>query len=354
MTMDDSAESLALPAPRRRRSRAPRLPFGGAIAWVLAGVALVCAGAVWWWSGHGTATGPATGAGSAAASGQSRGTTGRRFGGTGAAQPVSVQPVRRQDIRVSGIGSMEASNTAVVHAQVSGVLRSLNFKEGEQVRAGQTLAQIDPRAFAASLARAECALARYKAQLEGARVDLTRYRDLLAKDAIARQQVDTQEALVHQLEGTVRADQGNVDSARLQLSYARVTAPINGRVGLKQVDLGNVVQPADTNGIASITQTRPIAMVCAVPAAHVPLITERLRANATVTVEAWDRSGKVRLAIGRVSSIDNAIDPSTDTIKVKALFPNDDDALFPNQAVSVVCCHAASTVCCWPSGPFPA
>jgi multidrug efflux system membrane fusion protein len=309
--------------------------------WILV-LVLLLAGAVglWWWKarGAGAALGAASQAGSAPLGPQAGGAGGRRFGGANPVQPVSVQAVRRQDIRVtvSAIGSIAASNTAIVHAQISGVLQGLNFKEGQQVRAGQLLAQIDPRAFQAALSQAEGALARDKAQLDNARIDLERYRGLLAKDAIPKQQLDTQLALVRQLEGTVKADQGTVDSARLQLSYTRVTAPITGRVGLKQADLGNVVQPADANGIVSITQTRPIAMVFAVPAVHVPLITTRLRANETIPVEAWDRGGKTLLAVGRVASVDNAIDPTTDTIKVKALFPNSDDALFPNQAVGVV------------------
>ena len=245
--------------------------------------------------------------------------------------------MRQQDIRVTvnAIGSIIASNTAIVHAQVSGVLQRIEFKEGQQVKAGQLLAQIDPRAFQAALAQAEGALARDKAQLEGGRLDLERYRDLLTKDAIPKQQLDSQVALVGQLEGTVKADQGAVDNARLQLSYTRVTAPIAGRVGLKQVDLGNVVQAGDVNGVVIIAQTQPIAMTFAVPAANVPLIAARLKSNQPLPVEVWDRSGKKRLALGRVATLDNAIDPSTDTIKVKAMFANTDDTLFPNQAVSV-------------------
>jgi membrane fusion protein, multidrug efflux system len=252
-------------------------------------------------------------------------------------QPVSVQRVRRQDLRVmvGAIGTITASNTATVHAQVSGVLQALNFKEGQQVKSGQVLAQIDPRAFQAALGQAEGTLARDKAQLDNARVDLVRYRDLFAKDAVAKQTLDTQEALVRQLEGTVKGDQAAVDSARLQLSYTRVTAPITGRAGLKQADLGNVVQTGDTNGIVTITQTRPIALVFSVPAANLPQISAKLRDNEPLPVEAWDRSGSARLAVGRVATIDNAIDVTTDTIKLKALFDNTDDALYPNQSVSV-------------------
>ena len=339
--MKNDIETLnALPPPEQQAAAARRKRPFRALPWIIVtGLALASAGAFWWWKTQAAGTpGAAPRPGRRRARWRPGRAAGRRrFGGANQVQPVSVQVARRQDIRVSvnAIGSIAASNTAIVHAQVSGVLQSLQFKEGQQVRAGQLLAQIDPRAFQATLAQAEGALARDKAQLDGARVDLARYRDLMAKDAIPRQQLDTQAALVAQLEGAVKADQGNVDSARLQLSHTRVTAPIAGRVGLKQVDLGNVVQPGDANGLVVITQTRPIALVFAVPAAHVPQLTRNLRAGETIPVEAWDRGGKTQLAVGRVETVDNAIDPSTDTIKVKALFPNADDALFPNQAVSV-------------------
>ena len=236
---------------------------------------------------------------------------------------------------VNAIGSLTASNTAVVRAQVSGVLQSIQFQEGQQVKAGQILAQIDPRAFAATAAQAEGALARDTAQLENAKVDLARYKDLIAKDAAPKQQFDTQQALVRQLEGTVKVDQGALASAQLQLSYTKVVAPISGRVGLKQADLGNVVQPSDANGLVSIAQTRPIALVFSVPASQVPLLQARLAAKQALVVQAWDKGGSKQLATGRVSTIDNAIDASTDNIKVKAVFPNTDDALFPNQSVGV-------------------
>ena len=325
-------------AAQARRGRTPcrlapsrRDQSGRARTWLLALAVCVAAGLGYWqWK----LRAPGADGGAPAAAGSSTGP--RRFGG-GAAQPVSVELVRRQDVRVSvsAIGSIAAYNTAVVRAQVSGVLQRLAFTEGQQVKAGQLLAQIDPRSYQASLGQAQGTLARDRAQLENARVDLARYQDLLAKDAVARQQLDTQLALVRQLEGTVRADQAAVDSAQLQLSYTRVTAPIAGRVGLKQADLGNIVQPSDANGIVSITQTRPVALVFSVPSAHVPAISARLGKNERLPVEAWDRGGAARLAVGRVATIDNAIDMATDTIRVKALFPNDDDALYPNQAVSV-------------------
>lgn len=316
---------------------------GRATPWVLGLLVLaVAAGGWWWWKGRGAdgATGgPASAAsGPGGAGGPGGGGPGR--GGRFAAnrvQPVSVMPARLQDIRhtAAAIGTISASNTAVVRAQVSGVLQQIHFTEGQQVKAGQTLAQIDPRAFQAALGQAEGQLARDKATLDNARIDLTRYQDLLAKDAIARQQVDTQQATVNQLVGTVKADQAAVDSARLQVTYSRVQAPISGRVGLKQADIGNVVQTGDTNGIVSITQTRPIALTFAVPSALLPQVSAGLKGKTAMTVEAWSRDGKTRLATGKLATADNAIDITTDTIKLKALFPNDDDALFPNQSVSV-------------------
>ncbi|MFZ6765544.1 MdtA/MuxA family multidrug efflux RND transporter periplasmic adaptor subunit [Undibacterium sp. Di26W] len=297
-------------------------------------VAVIGAGGIWWWKSRPETTADAA---SATAKSPAGNAGGRRFGGANTIQPVSIQTVRKQDIKVmvNAIGSVTASNTAIVHAQVNGVLQRLHFIEGQQVSAGQLLAQIDPRAYEATLGQAEGALARDKAQLDNANIDLARYRDLLAKDAVPKQQLDTQQALVHQLEGTVKVDQATVASARLQLSYTRVLAPTAGRVGLKQVDIGNVVQASDANGIVIINQTRPVTLVFAVPSANVPLITARLRSNTAMTVNAWDRGGKRLLATGRVATVDNAIDTTTDTIKVKAVFANADDALFPNQAVSV-------------------
>ena len=324
----------------------PRQQQGRATPWILGVVVLsIAAGGWWWWKGRGadgTAGGPASAASGPAGAGGPGvpGGGGAGRGGRFAAnrvQPVSVMPARLQDIRhtAAAIGTITASNTAVVRAQVSGVLQQIHFTEGQQVKAGQTLAQIDPRAFQAALGQAEGQLARDKATLDNARIDLTRYQDLLAKDAIARQQVDTQQATVNQLTGTVKADQAAVDSARLQVTYSRVLAPISGRVGLKQADIGNVVQTGDTNGIVSITQTRPIALTFAVPSALLPQVSAGLKGTTSMTVEAWSRDGKTRLATGKLATADNAIDIATDTIKLKALFPNDDDALYPNQSVSV-------------------
>lgn len=338
--------TLADTAAGSSRSLRARGQSGKAAPWILAVVVLAAAAGGWWWwkgradgvgaNGSGTTQGQA-GPGGASGPGAPGGPGGNRRFAANRVQPVSVAQARLQDIRqtASAIGTITASNTAVVRAQVSGVLQALHFKEGQQVKAGQPLAQIDPRAFQAALAQAEGTLARDKAQLDNARIDLARYKDLVAKDALARQTLDTQEATVRQLEGTVKADQASVDSARLQVTYTRVIAPISGRVGLKQVDIGNVVQTGDTAGVVSITQTRPIALTFAVPSGLLPQITASLKSGTPMTVEAWSRDGKTRLATGKLATADNAIDLATDTIKLKALFPNDDDALYPNQSVSV-------------------
>lgn len=203
------------------------------------------------------------------------------------------------------------------------------------MKAGQALALIDPRPFEIARDQAQAALARDQAQLENARADLTRYQDLVAKEAAPRQQLDTQQALVHQLEATLLSDKAALDNARLQLSYTRVTAPIAGQAGLKQADLGNNVGPTDANGLLSIAQTQPAAVVFAVPDARLARIRQQLGANQPLPVQAWDREHKQMLAEGRVASTDNAIDASTGTIKVKALFANQDNTLFPNQFVNV-------------------
>ena len=255
----------------------------------------------------------------------------------GQAQPVSVGTVELRDMRVliSAIGTMNARATAVVKAKVSGELIKLHFKEGDEVKAGQLLAEIDPRSFAASLAQAQGSLARDQAQLRNAELDLKRYQDLLAQDSIARQQVDTQQALVRQLKGTVAADQGQVDAAKLQLSYTKVTAPISGRLGLRQADLGTVVNASDVNGLVTISQIHPIDAVFSIPEAHVSVLAEQLRAGKDMPVELWDREQQQMLAKGKLNALDNTIDTTTGTVKAKAAFDNADSRLFANQFVNV-------------------
>ena len=314
---------------RSQRGRAPSHP----LIWMLIVAAVVSA--MWWYP---TARDAWMAQSAKSANGGPGGPGGSpwRFGGAGSGgrgQPVSVGEVQRMDVRltVSALGTLTALNTAVVRAKVDGELKAIRFTEGQQVQAGALLAEIDARSTEVLLQQAEGQLARDQAQLRNAQLDLQRYRDLLAKDAIARQQVETQDALVRQLQGTVQSDQAQVDSAKLQLSYTRVTAPIAGRLGLKQVELGSLVRAGDAAGLVTITQTQPMAVVFAVPEAHVPLIQRKLRQGDKLAVQAWDRDMKEKLAEGQVSTTDNAIDTATGTLKLKAVLDNRDGALFPNQ-----------------------
>ena len=308
---------------------------GRALWWgLLVMVLALAAGGGWWWKQRQAGPdGASATAGASTAGARAPG----RFSAGGQVQPVSVGLVRRQDVRVmvQAIGTMSARATAVVRAKVSGELTALHFKEGQQVKAGQLLAEIDPRSYQAALSQVQGNLQRDQALLKNAQLDLQRYKDLLAQDSIATQQVDTQAALVRQLEGTVAADQAQMDAARLQLGYTRITAPIAGRLGLRQADRGNVVGPADANGIVTINLVQPIDAAFAVPEAHLAQISQRLAEGAELPVELWDREQKQRLARGRLGAVDNAIDPSTGTIKAKAAFANEDGGLFPNQFVNV-------------------
>ncbi|TWG41041.1 multidrug efflux system membrane fusion protein [Acidovorax delafieldii] len=325
------------------RPQRPARLQSGKLRWIsallLASVALAAVGGgAWWWkqrqdaSAAASAGGAATGPNAARKPGSGPG----RFGG-GNVQPVSVGTVQRGDVRVvvSAIGTMSARATAVVRAKVGGELTSVRFKEGDEVRAGQVLAEIDARSYQAALSQAQGTLQRDQALLKNAQLDLKRYQDLLARDSIASQQVDTQAALVRQLEGTVASDQAQVDAARLQLSYTQVTAPFAGRLGLRQADRGNVVGPSDANGIVTINQVRPIDAAFSVPEAHLPQMRRRMAAGEELSVELWDRDSRRQLAKGRVVALDNAIDSATGTIKVKAAFANEDGALYPNQFVNV-------------------
>ncbi len=325
------------------RPQRPARLQSGKLRWIsallLASVALaVVGGGAWWWKQRQDAAAAAAAGGAAPGPNSARKPGGGpgRFGG-GNVQPVSVGTVQRGDVRVvvSAIGTMSARATAVVRAKVGGELMSVRFKEGDEVRAGQVLAEIDPRSYQAALSQAQGTLQRDQALLKNAQLDLKRYQDLLARDSIASQQVDTQAALVRQLEGTVASDQAQVDAARLQLSYTQVTAPFAGRLGLRQADKGNVVGPSDANGIVTINQVRPIDAAFSVPEAHLPQMRRRMAAGEELSVELWDRDARRQLAKGRVVALDNAIDSTTGTIKVKAAFANEDGALYPNQFVNV-------------------
>src|SRR5690606_11795156 len=239
------------------------------------------------------------------------------------------------DVYLEGLGTDTPLRTVTVRSRVEGQLMRVHFEEGELVRQSQLLAEIDPRPLEVMLKQAEGQLARDQALLANARLDVERYRTLLAQDSIAKQQVDAQEALVRQYEGIVRMDQGQVENARLQLNYARITAPITGRVGLRQVDPGNIVRTGDANGIVVITQLAPIGVLFTVPQDRLPALMKRLRSGEKLPVEAWDREQRTRLAQGMLVAVDNLVDVATGTIKLKGEFANQDSALFPNQFVNV-------------------
>jgi multidrug efflux system membrane fusion protein len=311
---------------------------------VLAIVALVAVGAgiAWYYfAGSRSATdsvaqgqaAPTNGPGGAASSGR------RGAGAADAARPtpVATMAVRQGDFDVylNALGTVTARGTVTVRSRVDGQLLRVLFDEGQVVKAGQLLAEIDPRPFEVQLAQMNGQLARDQALLTNARVDLERYQTLLAQDSIAKQQVDTQASLVRQYEAAIASDKGQVDSAKLQLSFTRIVAPISGRLGLRQVDSGNMIHANDTNGIVVITQVQPIDVVFPIPESNLPRVQRRLREGDPPVVDAYDRNQTRKLATGKLVTIDNQIDTATGTIKLKAAFANDDSALFPNQFVNV-------------------
>ncbi len=266
---------------------------------------------------------------------------GQPGGGRGSASgeraiPVTVAAVGRADVPVvlDALGTVTSLRTVTVRSRVDGQLLRVNFREGQMVKAGELLAEIDPRPFQVQLEQAQGQLARDRALLENARLDLERYRTLVAQEAASAQQLDTQQALVRQYEGAVKSDQGQVDNARLQLAYARITAPFSGRLGLRLVDPGNLVRAGDANGLVTITQVRPIGVTFSLPEKDLGPVLARYREGKPMTVHALDRDQREVLATGRLTTLDNQIDVTTGTLKMKAEFANADGALFPNQFVN--------------------
>jgi multidrug efflux system membrane fusion protein len=313
------------PTKRARRSRV----IGGIIA-VLAMLGL--AALAWHLTHPSQAPGAWPGARGAA-----RGPGGARFGRGGPPTTVGVASAERQDIPIvlDSLGTVTATATATVRPQVSGVLQKIEFTEGQLVKQGQVLARIDPRSFQMALMQAQGQRQRDEAQLDSARVTLKRYQTLLAQDSIARQEVDTQAALVKQLEGTVTTDRANEGMARLNLGYTQVRAPISGRVGLRNVDVGNLVGSNDANGIVVITQLAPIDVVFTVPQDQVPEVQQRVAQGALLDAVALDRTRTDTLATGRFAALDNQVDVQTGTVKAKARFANGDGKLFPSQFVNL-------------------
>jgi multidrug efflux system membrane fusion protein len=256
--------------------------------------------------------------------------------GPGPAIPVIVASAERRDVPVylTGLGTITAFNTVTVRTRVDGQIVQVAFREGQEVNKGDLLLVIDPRPFEVQLSQAQASLARDQAQLADARLNLERDRDLLAQGILPQQQMDSQRALVQQLEASAQVDQSQIDNARLQLTYCRITAPVGGRVGLRLVDEGNVVRAADLNGLLVITQLEPITVLFTLPEDSLPAVARRMK-DGSLPVEAYSRDDQTKLASGSLLTIDNQIDSSTGTGRLKAVFENRDRTLWPNQFVNV-------------------
>lgn len=321
----------ASPAVRRPRRRL----MIGTLAVVVIG------GLLWWQPWNRTPAAGSAASGASAGRGASSGAGGNRGRGGPAAmanvpQPVSVATATQGEMPIvlSALGTVTPLANVTVKTQLSGYLQSVSFQEGQIVKKGDVLAQIDPRPYQVSLENAEGTHARDSALLATARLDLKRYQTLLSQDSIASQTVDTQASLVKQYEGTVKSDQANVDTYKLDLTYARIVAPVSGRVGLRQVDPGNYVTPSDTNGIVVLTQLEPISVIFTTSEDNLPPIMKQLRAGTKMSVTAYDRSNTTMLEAGSLQTIDNQIDTTTGTVKLRATFQNNEGLLFPNQFVN--------------------
>lgn len=263
---------------------------------------------------------------------------GKRDAGAGPPPiPVVTEQAKKGEIPIilTGLGSVSPTNTVTVRSRVDGELLRVTFQEGQFVRQGEMLAVIDDRTFQTQLTQAQGQLARDQAQLNNARVDLQRYQTLSRDGVITRQQYDTQGAAVRQLEGVIAADEAQIANARIQIGYTKISAPISGRIGLRMVDVGNMVHASDPNGLVVITQVQPIAVLFTIPEDNLSEVLKRVRAGESLHVEAYDRSGQNKIADGRVLTVDNQIDQQTGTTRLKAVFDNKDNALFPNQFVNV-------------------
>jgi multidrug efflux system membrane fusion protein len=319
MSMDSKDPTFGRPRPAKTR----RMPF------LIVVVAALVVAAVAWWFAHAT---PAQAPGG----GRFGGARGGQGGpGGGLPMPVGAAKVENGDINIvlNALGTVTPLRVVTVSAQVSGQLQTVNFKEGQRVKQGDLLAEIDPRPFQAALTQAEGTAARDQALLANARIDLERYRTLFQQDSIAKQQLDSQASLVRQYEGTVSSDRGPVETAKVNLGYTKIVAPVSGRVGLRQVDAGNNVQ--NGGSIVVITQLLPIDVLFTIPEDNLPAVLAKQHAGTALSVDVYDRGGQTRLASGSLASLDNQIDTTTGTVKAKAEFANADESLFPNQFVNV-------------------
>src|ERR1700733_8967273 len=303
------------PPPRRRRLW----------IWILLLILLGAAGYYFWSKRQAPA--PASASGKAG---------GQKGAGGGAAAPVDAAKAVKGNIGVyvTGLGAVTPIYTVTIHTRVDGELMQVLYKEGDLVKKGDKLAEIDPRPYQAQLTQYEGQLIRDQALLDNARIDQTRYETLLKQNAVPEQQLATQVALVKQDEGTVKNDQGLIDSVKVNLIYCNITAPITGRIGLRLVDPGNIVQTTDSTGLLVITQLQPISVIFTIAEDQLPTVYAKQRAGQTLPVDAFDRDMKKKLASGTLTTIDNEIDQSTGTVKLRATFDNAHNELFPNQFVN--------------------
>jgi multidrug efflux system membrane fusion protein len=309
----------------------PRRSGGKAVVWVIVILVVVVLGVLGFRALHKTDTAAST-------QGQARSGGGRR-GGAGTdvnrAVPVSVVPAKQQDVPVylEGLGNVQAYYTVTVHSRVDGELMQVNFREGQLVHKGDELALIDPRPYEAALAQAEATKFKDQANLENAQRDLQRYDDLYKQGVIAQQQYQTQQALVAQDEGLVHSDDAQINSARLNVTYSHIKSPIDGKVGLRLVDPGNIVHASDQNGLLVITQLQPIAVIFTLPEDNLGMVQQHMKGS-RLQVQAWSRDDTQQIATGSLETIDNEIDPNTGTFRLKGVFANRDNALYPNQFVN--------------------
>jgi membrane fusion protein, multidrug efflux system len=328
-------KSIDLPEPGARgAAAAPNTTPSKTRWWLWILILGVIAIGIWYFRGARAASQAADSATPGAAN------KGRAGAGAGAGNfvvSVVVATAQRGDLPVyfSGLGTVTAFNTVTIRSRVDGQLISVAFKEGQFVHAGDLLAQIDPRPFQVQLAQALGQLAKDQAQRKDAEANLERFKLLFKEGVIPQQQLDTQAALVGQSDGAIASDQSQVDSAKLQLTYSRITAPISGRIGLRLVDAGNIVHASDTSGLLVITQLQPISVIFSLPQDQLPQVNAKLRAGVQLAVDAYDRDDTDKIATGKLQTIDNQIDLTTGTYKLKSIFSNEDNALFPNQFVNV-------------------
>jgi membrane fusion protein, multidrug efflux system len=327
----DQLKSLDLPEPGSRAGGSVAAPRRGSRAWIWIAIVVIAVASFWYVrSSRGKADSAAAAPGTGSAQGG-------RAGMGNFSVPVVVATAAHGDLPVffNGLGTVTPLNTVTVHSRVDGQLVSVAFKEGQFVHQGDLLAQIDPRPFQVQLEQAEGQLAKDVAQRKDADVNYERYKLLFQEGVIPKQQLDTQQATVDQFDGAIKSDQAQIDNAKLQLTYCRITSPISGRVGLRLVDPGNIIHASDANGLLVITQLQPIAVIFSLPQDELPQVYDRLRKGAELNVEAYDRDDSHKIATGKLLTIDNQIDPTTGTYKLKSVFNNEDNILFPNQFVNV-------------------